>query len=142
MRPLPEADPFNFLPRVTIPILMLNGRYDDYYPLEESQKPLFRLLGTAPDQKRQLIYESGHLVPWDQLRKETLASSTDASGRPDQRGARHLDRLEQDESPPVPTTPRARRSNRGLSRHSPERVDAGDGLAEDQRVHLVRCPRR
>ncbi len=27
-KPLPEVDPFNFAPRVTLPVLMLNGRYD------------------------------------------------------------------------------------------------------------------
>ncbi len=73
VRPLPEADPFNFLPRVKSPILTLNGRYDDSFPFEESQMPFFRLLGTLPDQKRQRTYESGHPVPWDQLRLETLA---------------------------------------------------------------------
>ena len=45
-KPLPEIDPLNFAPRVTAPVLMLNGRYDFMEPLETSQRPLFRLLGT------------------------------------------------------------------------------------------------
>jgi formylglycine-generating enzyme required for sulfatase activity/tRNA A-37 threonylcarbamoyl transferase component Bud32 len=72
-RPLPEADPFNFLPRVTIPVLMINGRYDDYYPLETSQEPMYRFLGTPTDQKRYLVHESGHLVPPSEMTLEALA---------------------------------------------------------------------
>jgi dienelactone hydrolase len=29
---LPEADPINFLPRVTLPVLMVNGRFDSLLP--------------------------------------------------------------------------------------------------------------
>jgi eukaryotic-like serine/threonine-protein kinase len=72
-RPLPEADPLNFLPRIKIPVLMLNGRYDDYYPLESSQIPMYRLLGTPPDQKQHRVYESGHNVQPSELTRETLA---------------------------------------------------------------------
>jgi eukaryotic-like serine/threonine-protein kinase len=72
-RPLPEVDPFNFLPRIKIPMLMLNGRYDDYYPLETSQIPMYRSLGTPPEQKQHRVYESGHLVPRNELTRETLA---------------------------------------------------------------------
>jgi len=57
---LPEADPFNFLPHVTIPVLMLSGRYDQIYPLDSSQIPLFHLLGTPAKDKKQVIFEGGH----------------------------------------------------------------------------------
>jgi dienelactone hydrolase len=57
---LPEADAPNFAPRVNIPILMLNGRYDDFFPLELSQLPLFRRLGTSDKDKKHVIYEAGH----------------------------------------------------------------------------------
>jgi eukaryotic-like serine/threonine-protein kinase len=69
---LPEADQINYLPRVTQPVLMLNGAYDMYFPVETSQKPMFRLLGTPPDQKKMLVYPSGHLVPANDFIKETL----------------------------------------------------------------------
>jgi dienelactone hydrolase len=69
---LPEADPFNFLPHITIPVLMLNGRLDHFFPVETSQLPMFKLLGSAPERKKQLIYDAGHLVPHSQLVKETL----------------------------------------------------------------------
>lgn len=70
---LPEADQINYLPRVTQPVLMLNGSYDMYFPVESSQKPMFRLLGTPPDQKKMLVYPSGHLVPSTEFIKETLS---------------------------------------------------------------------
>ena len=43
---LPEADPVNFAPRVKVPVLMLNGRFDFFYPTATSQEPMFKLLGT------------------------------------------------------------------------------------------------
>ena len=57
---LPEADHFNFVTHVTIPVLMLNGRYDTTYPLESSQRPLFQFLGTPGNDKKHVIYEGGH----------------------------------------------------------------------------------
>jgi len=57
---LPEADPFNFAPRVTVPVLMLSGRYDATFPLESSQNPLFHFLGTPEKNKKHVIYEGGH----------------------------------------------------------------------------------
>ncbi len=68
----PEVEPINFLPRITVPVLMLNGQYDHYFPVETSQRPMFRLLGTPADKKRQIISEGGHFVPRTQLVKETL----------------------------------------------------------------------
>jgi Dienelactone hydrolase and related enzymes len=69
----PEVDPFNFLPRVYQPVLMLNGEYDVYFPVETSQKPMFNMLGTPVEDKKILIYDTGHLVPRTELIKETLA---------------------------------------------------------------------
>ena len=71
-RPQPEVDPLNFLPHIKVPVLMLNGRYDHYFPVETSQRPMFRLFGTRPADKRQVIYDGGHFVPRSQLIKETL----------------------------------------------------------------------
>jgi tRNA A-37 threonylcarbamoyl transferase component Bud32/dienelactone hydrolase len=59
----PEVEPLNFLPRITIPVLMLNGRYDHFFPVETSQEPMFRLLGSRPGEKRHVIYDGGHFVP-------------------------------------------------------------------------------
>ena len=60
MRPRPEIDPFNYAPRVRLPVLMLNGRYDLVVPLESSARPMFRLLGTPSDNKLLRVYDSDH----------------------------------------------------------------------------------
>ena len=52
----PEADPLNFAPRVTVPVLMLNGDQDFIFEAELSQKPLFRFLGSPADRKKYLVY--------------------------------------------------------------------------------------
>ena len=57
-----EIDAFNFAPRVRQPYLMLNGRYDSELPVEASQRPLFRLMGTPEKDKRFVLVESGHGV--------------------------------------------------------------------------------
>jgi eukaryotic-like serine/threonine-protein kinase len=72
-RSLPEVDQINYLPRVSQPVLMLNGEYDNYFPVETAQKPMFRLLGTPPDKKKMIVYPSGHLVPRVEFMKETLS---------------------------------------------------------------------
>jgi len=61
-RPLPEADPLNFLPRIRMPVLMLSGRHDTTFPVEFSQVPMFRLLGTPDKDKRHVILEGSHAV--------------------------------------------------------------------------------
>jgi cephalosporin-C deacetylase-like acetyl esterase len=70
----PEIDPFNHAPRVRQPVLMMSGRYDPIFPYETSQVPLFRLLGTPPDQKRHLTFPAGHTTAgWrDQSDRERL----------------------------------------------------------------------
>ena len=68
----PEVDPFNFVTRVRLPVLMLNGRYDSFFPHETAQVPMFKLLGTPEEHKQHLVYDTGHSVPRDELIKETL----------------------------------------------------------------------
>ncbi|MBZ5616948.1 MAG: protein kinase [Acidobacteriia bacterium] len=68
----PEVDPFNFASRVKIPVLMVNGRYDFFFPKETTQDPMFRLLGTPQKDKRHVVFESGHVPPPDLLIKEVL----------------------------------------------------------------------
>ncbi len=45
------------------PVLMLNGRYDFLFPVEESQKPLFNHFATTPDDKKLVIFDVGHSMP-------------------------------------------------------------------------------
>jgi pimeloyl-ACP methyl ester carboxylesterase len=61
--PTPEIDPRNYAPRVTVPTLMVNGRYDFLMPFETAQQPLFELLGVRPEHKRHVALETGHAVP-------------------------------------------------------------------------------
>jgi formylglycine-generating enzyme required for sulfatase activity/dienelactone hydrolase len=69
----PEADAINYVSRVTIPTLMLGGRYDYVMPLETSQKPLFELLATPADHKRHVVSEGGHMdFPRGELIREVL----------------------------------------------------------------------
>ncbi|MDX6464196.1 MAG: eukaryotic-like serine/threonine-protein kinase [Acidobacteriaceae bacterium] len=67
-----EVDAINFLPRVKQPVLMLNGRYDFFYPLQSSQEPFFRWLGSVKGQKKQLLYDTGHMIPANELTREML----------------------------------------------------------------------
>ena len=71
-RCFPEVDLLNFAPRVKVPVLMLSGRFDFVFPMETSQEPMFRLLGTPKEQKRRVVYDTGHDVPRNEEIKETL----------------------------------------------------------------------
>ena len=70
----PEIYAPNYAPRMTIPVLMLNGRYDHIFPVETSQKPLFAFFGTPPEHKRHVIYDAGHFpLPRNEWIPEALA---------------------------------------------------------------------
>ena len=69
----PEVDDLSYLPHVRAPVLMLNGRYDNTFPLETAVRPMFELLGTPPDQKRNVVAEGVHYVPRTVFVRETLA---------------------------------------------------------------------
>ena len=57
-----EIDPFQFASHTHTPILMLNGRYDLAYPLEQSQLALFTSFGTAAIDKKHVLLEAGHAM--------------------------------------------------------------------------------
>ena len=69
---LPEVDQVNFVSRVTIPTLMLNGRYDFFLPMDSAQIPAFQLLGAPEKDKRQIFYNTGHDIPRTELIREVL----------------------------------------------------------------------
>ncbi len=68
----PEADPVNFLPRIRIPVLTLSGKYDSVFPVESSQLPFFKLLGTPATDKKRVVYEGGHFLPRPDVVSESL----------------------------------------------------------------------
>lgn len=68
----PEVDQINFTPRIKVPVLMLNGRFDFVFPVGSSQEPMFRLLGTPKEDKRRVVYDTAHDIPRNEQIKETL----------------------------------------------------------------------
>jgi dienelactone hydrolase len=56
-----EVHPSIYAPRVSIPVLMLNGRDDYIFPYETSQIVLFNLLGTPENDKRLVSFDGGHV---------------------------------------------------------------------------------
>jgi eukaryotic-like serine/threonine-protein kinase len=69
----PEIDPRTYAPRVRVPTLMLNGRYDFVMPFASTQQPLFELLGTRPEHKRHEVFETGHALPTAEIEGVILA---------------------------------------------------------------------
>ena len=61
-RPFPETDPFHFAPRVSVPVLMVNGDEDIVFPPEEAQLPLYELLGTPSEHKNHVVLNGGHAI--------------------------------------------------------------------------------
>jgi len=68
----PEVDAFNFAPRVKVPVLLLNGRFDFFFPIDTAQLPMFQLFGVPDAQKRRVVYDTGHNIPRPELIRETL----------------------------------------------------------------------
>ena len=69
---LPEAHGLNYAPRVRMPTLMLNGRYDAIYRLESDVRVLYDLLGTPDSDKRLVLYDTDHFIPVNERVKESL----------------------------------------------------------------------
>ena len=60
----PEANIAYFLPRVKIPTLMINGKYDSVFGLEAIMD-MYNLLGTPEKDKKLVLLDSDHLGPMD-----------------------------------------------------------------------------
>jgi len=67
-----EVDEINYVSRVKIPVLMMNGKFDLIFPLETNVQPMFELLGTAEEDKALKIYDTPHIIPKNELIKESL----------------------------------------------------------------------
>jgi eukaryotic-like serine/threonine-protein kinase len=68
---LKEFDLVDYLPRVKIPMLLLGGRYDFDFTMEQ-QQVFFDLLGTPKTETKWMIYESTHWIPREYLINESL----------------------------------------------------------------------
>ena len=66
---LPEIEPMNYTPHVTVPVLMVNGREDFDLPYATAQVPMFKMLGSA--QKKHAVFEGGHIPakPQEQIKE-------------------------------------------------------------------------
>ncbi len=64
-QPPPGGDQADFAPRLTLPVLMVNGRFDFVFPLGKAQDPFFRMLGTPAANKRHVVLETPHDVTAD-----------------------------------------------------------------------------
>ncbi len=73
--PAAGRDQADFAPRLKLPVLMVNGRYDFSFSLDRAQRPLFRMLGTPDADKRHVLLETPHDVSArrPELTKEVLA---------------------------------------------------------------------
>jgi dipeptidyl aminopeptidase/acylaminoacyl peptidase len=71
-RAFPEADEINYISRIKVPTIMLNGRFDYRFPLETNLMPFFNFLGTPEKDKRICIYDTDHYVSKADMIKEVL----------------------------------------------------------------------
>ena len=77
----PEVEAINFAPRVRVPTLMLNGRYDFFYPVDASQSFMLGLIGVPEPQKRWMVYPTSHNLPRENMVDETLRWLDQSFGR-------------------------------------------------------------
>ena len=69
----PEVLMINYIGRVKLPTLMMNGRYDSARGFHTSIKPMFDLLGTPDEHKVLKAYDTDHIPPRNEFIKEILA---------------------------------------------------------------------
>ena len=81
---LPEVNVVNFVPRIKVPTLVLNGKYDEELPFEPNGRALFELL---PEPKRLELVETGHL-PSIEIRTPIINEFLDETLGPVARQAR------------------------------------------------------
>jgi formylglycine-generating enzyme required for sulfatase activity/dienelactone hydrolase len=67
----PEVNTFNYVTRVRLPTLMLNGKYD--VNIDKCIRPAYSLLGTPDDDKKFILYDTDHIPPRAEYIKECLA---------------------------------------------------------------------
>jgi pimeloyl-ACP methyl ester carboxylesterase len=63
--PPPGGDQADFAPRMKKPVLMVNGRYDYTFSVENAQNPLFNMLGTPAQDKKHVLLDTPHDVTED-----------------------------------------------------------------------------
>ncbi len=69
----PVVNVLNFVGHITIPTLMLNGKYDSVLPFDVYIKPLYESISTPKKDKKLVLFDTDHIPPQDGMIKETLA---------------------------------------------------------------------
>ncbi len=74
-RPAKGRDQLDFAPRLKIPVLMINGKYDFSFSPDLAQEPMFRMLGTDAADKRRVLFDTPHDISEkkEDLSREVLA---------------------------------------------------------------------
>jgi dienelactone hydrolase len=72
---LPGRDQVDFAPHLKKPVLMVNGKYDFTFPPDQSQAPMFEMIGTTRMDKFRKVLEAPRDVSQlkTELSKEVLA---------------------------------------------------------------------
>ena len=55
----PDIDVIKYLPRVTVPVLQMNGRMDGDFRYETDALPFFQLIGTPDEHKKHALAPPG-----------------------------------------------------------------------------------
>jgi formylglycine-generating enzyme required for sulfatase activity/dienelactone hydrolase len=73
-KPPAGGDQADFAPRMKKPVLMVNGRYDYAFGVENAQDPLFKMLGAPDADKKHVLLDTPHDVTVDRanLKKAVL----------------------------------------------------------------------
>ena len=72
LRGRPEANDINYVGRIKIPTLMMNGRYDTLRRFDTFIRPMFDLLGTPDEHKALRVFETDHIPPMNEFIKQSL----------------------------------------------------------------------
>jgi dienelactone hydrolase len=67
-----EIQPEKYAARIKTPTLLLNGRYDFYFPYKSSQLPLYNLMDLDNTNKRHVVVEYAHYVPYHIVAEESI----------------------------------------------------------------------
>jgi predicted alpha/beta superfamily hydrolase len=68
------VNPNTYWPRVTMPVLLLNGNYDISIHVTKSRDLLLQSIGATADKKRGVLYDAPHWpLPPHRVRDDTLA---------------------------------------------------------------------
>jgi pimeloyl-ACP methyl ester carboxylesterase len=69
---LSEVNELNYLPHVTVPVLMMNGRYDSLISYESAVLPMFEMIATPAEHKVIKSYPTDHIPSKVDYVTETL----------------------------------------------------------------------